>query len=180
MTRTEFLTLAQSATRHAATVLAGWLAAKGFTTAGEQVTSLAASGSLLVGTVGWSFVSRSKLLAPVVDAAPFDEVNELASVLQDFRTRGASPLLVAHTAQVLASLAAAEFQNVVPAAAAPPMADEFQNAAPAAAVPPVAQAVDANAGADTPAAGAALPPVDPPLGAPIPAAPPTGPFGVSQ
>ena len=114
--------------RHAVTggagIIAGLLAAHGYATQSQEVLSYAVAGAGMAAayavSVGWSLVSSNKTATAIVTDAPFDEVGELASVVQDFRARGASPMLVAHTAQVLASLAVAETQTP-PVIASPPV-----------------------------------------------------------
>jgi len=94
--------------RAGAAGLAGILAAKGLTAGGNEVVLLAASSATIIATGVWSWVSKTPAAEKFITALPFDEVSELATVVQDFRARGASPTLVAHTAQVLATLATAE------------------------------------------------------------------------
>ena len=120
MNQTQFEADLSPLVRHAITggagLIAGVLAAHGYANQGQELVSYATGAAGLAaayaGSVAWSMITRNKTVAAEVEALPFDEVNELANVVRDFRARGASPLLVAHTAQVLASLATAEAQPV--------------------------------------------------------------------
>ena len=127
MNQTQFEADLSPLVRHAITggagLIAGLLAAHGYTNQGQELVSYATGAAGLAaayaGSVAWSMITRNKTATEEVEALPFDEVNELANVVRDFRARGASPLLVAHTAQVLASLATAEAQPVVAGQMAP-------------------------------------------------------------
>ena len=159
MTQDDFINAATPLIRQGITLTAGLLAAKGLTTAGNSLEVWAVSGSLLGASAIWALAEKSKLLAGLIAAAPTSDLDAAIGVVQQFRAQGASPVLVAHMAQVASSLAVAELN-----AAAPP--------SPAS---PVVQAPPADVVEPSPAAspGVTPSPVDglvPPTG--------SGPFGV--
>ena len=120
MNQQQFTMIANIGIRHGATVLAGVLAARGFTTAGNEVVTLAAAGSLAAAAVAWSYISKTKFLARLVAAAPIDDLTALFETVRQFRSAGASPILVAHLAQVASALAVAEVAVPVSSMAAMP------------------------------------------------------------
>jgi len=135
MTRDDFVNAATPMIRQGITLVSGLLAAKGFTNAGNTLAEWAVSGSLLAASLGWALVEKSKLLATVTTAFPSDDLAALLSTVKQFRTQGASPLLVAHLAQTAAALAVAEVQPL----AAPMAATASVQAPPADAVSPPSQ-----------------------------------------
>lgn len=118
MTREEFANAVSPLIRHGLTVLAGVLVAKGYASASDALTAYGPALVVMACTVGWSLVEKNKLVARAVSGLSGDDVGLLASALHTFRQQGASPLLVAHTAQVLASIAVTE-ANAFAAGTAP-------------------------------------------------------------
>jgi hypothetical protein len=146
MTKDDFVNAATPLIRQAATLVAGLLAAKGMTNAGNSLEVWAVSGSLFGASIIWALAEKSKLLSGIIDAAPASDLDAALGVVQQFREQGVSPILVAHMAQVASSLAVAELN-----AAAPLAATSTVQAPPADTVvppPPVSPGVTI---ADTPA-----------------------------
>ena len=108
MTRDEFANAVSPLIRHGLTVAAGVLAAHGYASANDAMTAYGPSLVLLLCTLAWSVIEKNGLVAKAVAGVSSDDVGLLASALRTFRQQGASPLLVAHTAQVLASIAVTE------------------------------------------------------------------------
>lgn len=119
MTKDELTLGLQSVLRHILTVGAGALAAHGVA-GGEQLVGLAGGVAVFVGTVGWSLVSKSKLLEQLCAAAPASELEGLAGLLGQFRANGSNPLLIANIAQTAMAIANQELLAAHPELAPAP------------------------------------------------------------
>lgn len=136
MTKEELTLGTGSVVRHLMTAGAGALAAHGLA-AGDQLTAFGSAAAVLVATLAWSFIEKSKLLASVVAALPLSEIESLASDLIAFKAKGSNPLLISHMANTLLQVANAELVAAHPELVAPPPTTEPADPAPAPVSPPV-------------------------------------------
>jgi hypothetical protein len=115
LTRDQFITFVSPLLRHGLTVIAGVLAAKGYLSSASEFDAYAIPVVLGLATIAWSMLEKSALLSRTIAALPTGDIGLLAAALTKFNAQGASPLMVAHTAQVLASVAVNEAQAAMPA-----------------------------------------------------------------
>lgn len=120
MTREEAADLLNPVVRHGMTVVAGLLAAHGFSEAGNGLVSYAEAATAALVALAWSWIEKGKMRG-MVDALPASDITQLAETVHQMTVSGASPLLVAHLAQSLAVITANVITaNEVQAATTPP------------------------------------------------------------
>lgn len=108
MNRDQFITFASPLLRHGLTIVAGVLAAKGYLSTASDFDAYAAPVVIGVATIAWSLLEKNKLVATTLSGLNGDDIALLTAALAKLRKQGASPVLVAHTAQVLAAVAVGE------------------------------------------------------------------------
>lgn len=108
MTRDDFALTLTPLVRHGLTALGAVLAAHGLTGASDALPAFAAGITAVVVSLGWGLVEKNRLVAGLVAAAPPSDVDLVLDSVRTLRRDGASPLVVAHFAQALATVAVSE------------------------------------------------------------------------
>lgn len=114
MTRDDFASALTPLVRHGLTAVAGVLAAHGIADANSLIPDFTAAGTLLVATLAWSFVEKSKLVSAALGELPVSTLEQVAHQVIELRKNGADPLLVAHIAQAVTAVANSELATARP------------------------------------------------------------------